>query len=206
MSDDSDSHRFLMRGLLHSFYWCDEGLQNCLRAAGLQGISRTKSMIMVNIADGVTRASDLARVMGISRQATHQTLVEMERDGLVTLVPDPRDGRAKIVNFSRHGATVGKAAFDAMARVEAELRRRLGPAAVLALKDIVFSDWGPVVDPAGDEPAAGAGVLPRRRVGGGERRQGREGDEGETWPAHLTSLPASSGSSAPATPRSPCGG
>lgn len=142
-----DTRQFLMRGLLHCFYWCDEGLQNSLRAAGMPSLSRTKSMIMVNISHGTTRPSDLARNIGISRQAIQQTLVEMERDGLLRLVPDPSDGRAKIVRFSRRGSGIGKAAFSAMTAIEAELAERLGAGAVNQLKDVLFSDWGPVIEP-----------------------------------------------------------
>jgi len=141
------SSQFLMRGLLHSFYWCDEGLQNSLRAAGLPGLSRAKSIVMVNVADGITRPSDLARNMGVSRQAIRQTLMEMERDGLVSMVPDPSDGRAKIVRFSRRGSGIGKTAFAAMDAIEAELVSRLGEAEVRQLKKILFCDWGPIVSP-----------------------------------------------------------
>ena len=142
-----ESRQFLMRGLLHCYYWCDEGLQNSLRAAGMPSLSRTKSMIMVNISHGITRPSDLARNIGISRQAIQQTLVEMERNGLLRLVPDPADGRAKIVRFSRRGSGIGKAAFEAMSAVEEELARRLGVRTVDQLKDVLFSDWGPVMGP-----------------------------------------------------------
>lgn len=146
MAKNSDSSDFLMRGLLHCYYWCDEGLQNSLKIAGLPALSRTKSMIMVNIADGITRPSDLARNIGITRQAIQQTLVEMEQGGLITLVPDPTDGRAKIIKFSRRGAGLGKAAFDAMDAIESELARRLGSKALSALKEVLFRDWGPVVN------------------------------------------------------------
>ena len=139
---------FLMRGLLHRFYWCDEGLQNSMRAASLPTLSRTKSMIMVNISGGITRPSDLARNIGISRQAIQQTLVEMERDSLVKLVPDPSDGRAKIVRFSRRGSHIGKAAFSAMNAIEAELAERLGDSVVSQLRKALFSEWGPVIEPA----------------------------------------------------------
>jgi DNA-binding MarR family transcriptional regulator len=146
MPQNSDSKDFLMRGLLHCYYWCDEGLQNTLKIQGLPALSRTKSMIMVNIADGITRPSDLARNIGITRQAIQQTLVEMEQGGLITLVPDPTDGRAKIVKFSRRGAGIGRSAFKAMDEIEAELVRRLGAKAVSTLKEVLFRDWGPVVD------------------------------------------------------------
>jgi len=101
-------------------------------------------MIMVNIADGIRRPSDLARDIGITRQAIHQTLVEMERDGLITLVPDPTDGRAKIVRFSRRGAGIGRAALAAMEQIEAELVQRLGGSTVGSLREMVFRDRGPL--------------------------------------------------------------
>lgn len=135
-----------MRGLLHAYYWCDESLQNSMRKAGLPPLSRTQSMIMVNISDGITRPSDLARNIGISRQAIQQTLVEMEKSGLITLAPDPADGRAKIVKFSRRGTGIGKIAFDALDEIEAELTRRLGVRAVKQVKELLFKDWGPVLN------------------------------------------------------------
>ena len=146
MAENSDTSKFLMRGLLHAYYWCDESLQNSMRKAGLPPLSRTKSMIMVNISDGITRPSDLARNIGISRQAIQQTLVEMEKSGLITLAPDPADGRAKIVKFSRRGTGIGKIAFDALDEIEAELSRRLGVRAVKQVKDLLFRDWGPVLN------------------------------------------------------------
>ena len=158
-----DTSQFLMRGLLHAYYWCDEGLQNSLRAAGMSPLSRTKSMVMVNIADGITRPSDLARNIGISRQAIQQTLVEMEAEGLVSLVPDPTDGRAKIVKFSRRGSGIGKVAFAVMDEIEEELARRLGKNAVEQLKKILFSDWGSVLNSEVPKDGASLNASPMRR-------------------------------------------
>ncbi len=146
MAENQDTGKFLMRGLLHAYYWCDESLQNSMRKAGLPPLSRTQSMIMVNISDGITRQSDLARNIGISRQAIQQTLVEMEKSGLITLAPDPADGRAKIVKFSRRGTGIGKIAFEALDEIEAELSRRLGVRAVRQIKELLFKDWGLVLN------------------------------------------------------------
>ena len=140
----NDRSKFLMRGLLHSYYWCDEGLQNSLRLSGFKPLSRTKSMIMVNIADGISRPTELARNLGISRQAIQQTLAELEQAGLVTLKTDPTDGRAKIVQFSAEGKNIGRAAFKAMAEIEAILTERLGARSVQQLSKTLFSDWGPI--------------------------------------------------------------
>ena len=133
-----------MRGLLHSYYWCDEGLQNSLRAQGFKPLSRTKSMIMVNIVDGISRPTELARNLGISRQAIQQTVTELEEAGLVTLKTDPTDGRAKIVQSSKRGKSIGQAAFEGMASIEAILEQRLGPGAIKQLNHTLFADWGSI--------------------------------------------------------------
>ena len=152
----NDRSKFLMRGLLHSYYWCDEGLQNSLRSQGFKPLSRTKSMIMVNIADGISRPTELARNIGISRQAIQQTLAELEEAGLVTLRTDPTDGRAKIVQFSEEGKSIGRAAFKAMSAMEGMLEERLGPGAIKQLNQILFADWGPIYMSGQDatEPAS----------------------------------------------------
>jgi DNA-binding MarR family transcriptional regulator len=154
MAQDTANTNYLMRGLLHGFYWCDESLQNFLKAAGKPELSRTKSMIMVNISDGITRPSDLARNIGISRQAIQQTLVEMEKMGLITLAPDPSDGRAKIVKFSRRGSGIGKAAFEAMDAIETELIKRLGANSVKDFKKVLLENWGPVLQQNGENESA----------------------------------------------------
>ena len=59
----------LMRGLLRAYYWMDESLQNGLQQAGYAPRTRTQTMILINISDGITRAAELARVLGVSRQA-----------------------------------------------------------------------------------------------------------------------------------------
>src|SRR3546814_17847914 len=96
-----------MSGLLHAFYWMDEGLQNHLRAAGMPAVSRTQSLIMTNVADGVTRPAELARRLGISRQAVQQLLADLQTRGLIELVADPADARAKVL---RHRTRIGRAA------------------------------------------------------------------------------------------------
>ncbi len=135
----------LMRGLLHGFYWCDECLQGSLSAGGWPALSRTQSMIMINLSDGITRPSDLARAIGVSRQAIQRTLMEMEHDGFLHLEPDPQDGRAKIVRLSGDGKGIFGTALRTIAQMEVELKRRLGATAVDELRRILYADWGPVV-------------------------------------------------------------
>jgi DNA-binding MarR family transcriptional regulator len=132
-----------MRGLLHAYYWCDESLQKSLQRQGYSPLPRTQSMIMVNVSDGITRPADLARNLGISRQAIQQTLAEMQASGLISLRADPKDGRAKIVEFERRGRGIGRAALVAIGAMERDLERRLGAATLRVLRKALYADWGP---------------------------------------------------------------
>lgn len=155
---------YLMRGLLHAFYWADESLQNYLKAGGWPQVSRTQSMIMVNISDGITRPIDLARNLGISRQAVQQVLADMEEQGLVHLVPDPNDARAKIVRFSSRGQGIGDAAQQAMVLIERELERRVGSQLYSQMRRALLErDWGEVIDPSPRKSAAVRRVPPRAK-------------------------------------------
>jgi DNA-binding MarR family transcriptional regulator len=132
-----------MRGLLHAFYWMDESMQSHVEAAGVNAISRSQSMIMSNIADGVTRPADLARRLGISRQAVQQLLADMQERELIDLVQDPSDARAKIVRFSTRGRNLGEITIRALEHIDTVLEQRIGSKALEDLRRLlVDTDWG----------------------------------------------------------------
>jgi DNA-binding MarR family transcriptional regulator len=149
----NNSRGYLMRGLLYAYYWMDEGMQNHMRAAGMQPLSRTQSMIMTNVADGITRPSELARNLGISRQAVHQLIADLEKRNLVEMLPDPSDARAKIIRFSSRGWNIGEVALRATKNMETVIEERIGKKALHELRRILLEcDWGPVVEPPVRKP------------------------------------------------------
>ena len=135
----------LMRGLLRAYYWMDESLQNGLIQAGFQPRTRTQTMILINIANGITRAAELARVLGVSRQAIQQQINELERDQLVTQIPDPEDRRANRIVFSERGSELINAALESLREAEQALAMRLGYDTVRHLRNALTSDWGEVI-------------------------------------------------------------
>jgi DNA-binding MarR family transcriptional regulator len=138
-----------MAGLLQAFYWMDEGLQNHLRAAGMPEVTRTQSMIMTNISCGVTRPAELARRLGISRQAVQQLLADMQERKLVVLKPDPKDARAKIVRYNPRGQDIGRITMIALERLDAAIEQRLGRKALTELRRVLLhGDWGQPVTAA----------------------------------------------------------
>jgi DNA-binding MarR family transcriptional regulator len=81
-----------------------------------------------------TRVSALAAKVGVTKQAVSKLVAELEREGLVELVPDATDARARLVRFTpvgvaaiRDGMRVFREVEDALAEaVGRERLERLG--------------------------------------------------------------------------------
>jgi DNA-binding MarR family transcriptional regulator len=142
----------LMRGLLRAYHWMDESLQNGLQQAGYRPRTRTQTMILIHISNGVTRAAELARALGVSRQAIQQQINDLEADDLVTQIPDPADKRANRIVFSERGSALINQALQTLRSSEQTLAMRLGYETVAQLRRALMSDWGPVV---GEQRAPG---------------------------------------------------
>ncbi|MFT4706054.1 MAG: DNA-binding MarR family transcriptional regulator [Bradymonadia bacterium] len=79
-----------------------------------------------------TRLTELALRLGVSKQAVGQLVNELVEMGAFERVPDPDDGRARLVRFAR-GKDAVVAGLEVLLEVEAELRDRLGDAAIEVL-------------------------------------------------------------------------
>ena len=143
--------RHLLLSLLQGFYWFDEGLQNYFQARGWPSVTRPQSMVMANIVLGVRRPSDIARNMGVSRQAIHATISQMIEVGIVALVDDPTSRRVKVVAPSVTGETMRVGAQQAMVLMTEELFKRLGKTNVLKAAHLLAEDWGPPLTFTPDE-------------------------------------------------------
>jgi DNA-binding MarR family transcriptional regulator len=135
----------LMRSLLRAYHWMDESLQNGLQRAGYRPRTRTQTMILIHISNGVTRAAELARGLGVSRQAIQQQINDLEEDDLITQIPDPSDKRANRIVFSERGASLINQALATLRQSEQTLAMRLGYETVSQLRRALSSDWGPIV-------------------------------------------------------------
>ena len=76
--------------------------------------------------DEGTRVSVLARRAQITKQSMAELVAHLERHGYVERVPDPDDGRAKLVRATSRGRQVYAVAREFVAELEAEWTRKLG--------------------------------------------------------------------------------
>ena len=132
----------LIIALFQRFCWLDEGLQARLHERGWPDVSRPQSMIMTKIVSGIVRPSDIARNVGISRQAIHSTINQMAKLGIVELAPDPDDRRHMIVSLTDIGARMRRDAQRAMDALADQLADRLGRDRFDALLETLEADWG----------------------------------------------------------------
>lgn len=137
---------YLIVSLLQGFYWFDSGLQSYLRARNLPTLTHSQSMVMINLTTGTTRPADVARNLGISRQAVHVTLLQMQKLGMVDFRNDPTDKRSKIVVLTERGEPMRRHAQAAVTAMTERLAKRIGTTQVANLLAAFSTDWGDEVD------------------------------------------------------------
>ncbi|MEL6544532.1 MAG: MarR family transcriptional regulator [Myxococcota bacterium] len=102
--------------------------------AKLPKLRASHSSLFPHIALEGTRLTDLARAMGISKQAVAQWVDELVEMGVLVRSPDPDDGRAKRIAFARGGKNLLEG-LSLLAEIEGELAGRLGQQRIDALRD-----------------------------------------------------------------------
>lgn len=128
--------------LVRAFRWFEEGLAQDPETAHLPRLSGTQFMTLASLDGDGTSIAELARRVGVTRQAMHQQIGEMERAALVSLVDSEQDRRVKLVKLSLLGRTLDQKAAAAIGDLEKELARRIGKDAVAGLRAHLAADWG----------------------------------------------------------------
>lgn len=135
-------HRNLLLNLLRAVYWYSEAVRiNMAAEADLQ-VSKAASFLLLNIAQGEHRATNIARNLGVSRQAVGQMLTDLCNRGILTSREDPNNRRSRIVAFAPAFADRGGACAEIMLKLEYEISRRVGPDDFKAMARALSFDWG----------------------------------------------------------------
>ncbi|MDD7920360.1 MarR family winged helix-turn-helix transcriptional regulator [Actinomycetospora callitridis] len=117
-----------------------------LAAAGFDDITPSQARVFQRIAPEGSRLSDLARQAGITKQSAGFLIDQLERLGYVHRVPDPGDGRARLVRIAERGHRSVEASRAVVSRVEAEWETHLGARRMAQLRRIL-ADLREITDP-----------------------------------------------------------
>jgi DNA-binding MarR family transcriptional regulator len=94
-----------------------------------------------------SRLTDLAERAGLTKQAVGEAVAELESKGYLERVPDPMDGRAKIIKLTERGQDAALTGRRLFAEIEAEWAERYGEERVASLRECaeeIVADHGPI--------------------------------------------------------------
>jgi DNA-binding MarR family transcriptional regulator len=97
-----------------------------LRELGFADIRPSHGCVFGNIEPDGLRLTELADRSGFTKQSVGEAVGDLERLGFVERIPDPADGRAKIIRLTPHGADAMAAAEEIFEDIEGRLARELG--------------------------------------------------------------------------------
>jgi DNA-binding MarR family transcriptional regulator len=117
-----------------------------LAAAGFTDVRAAHGRVFENLDAQGTRLSDLAARAQMTHQSMSELVVGLEAAGIVERVPDPADGRAKLICLTPLGRQVVRKAVEEIANIEAawfqQMPRVAGSDELRALLQRVVCDKG----------------------------------------------------------------
>ena len=109
-----------------SYRAMDERVRQAMRDAGYD-VTVAQARLAQRIAEEGTRLTELADRAGVTKQTASLLVAALEREGLVERVPDPADGRARLIQLSSRGRQAAQRAMEVVIGVEGEWTAHLGP-------------------------------------------------------------------------------
>jgi DNA-binding MarR family transcriptional regulator len=112
-----------------------EELHRRLAERGFHDIRNAHGCVFRWVDPTGTRLTDLAERAGHSKQAVGEFVCDLEDRGYVERIPDPLDGRAKIIRLTERGIEANAAAREIFAEIEQEWAEQIGAERIAALRD-----------------------------------------------------------------------
>jgi DNA-binding MarR family transcriptional regulator len=107
-------------------------------AAGIDDISPAQARIAARVGPDGTRVSDLAAQARVTKQSAAALVEQLEEAGYLERVPDPTDGRARLVRLTSRADPVIAAAGVEIARVMAEWSDHVGAARLEQMHEVLL--------------------------------------------------------------------
>lgn len=107
--------------------------------AGFDDVRPAHGYVFQCLIDGQPTISEIARTLGMTQQGASKLVVDLEKRGYVSRVPDPSDSRARTVELTERGRQCIDAARTARADLDAALVRAIGAEDVGRLAGLLAS-------------------------------------------------------------------
>jgi len=120
--------------LMISCHAVQRGVWAAYIAAGFSDLRPAHAPVLQLLAPSGSRATELAGQLGVSKQAVGQLVSELEQCGYLERIPDPRDGRAQLVQRTARGWEVNRATRRAVQDLQDEWAQWVGEGRVVELR------------------------------------------------------------------------
>jgi DNA-binding MarR family transcriptional regulator len=124
----------LQRHAIEFGEWMVRASNDRAREMGHTGMRPALARLMVFIRWEGSRITDIARAQDVSKNAVGQLVSELEELGYVERVPDPADGRAKIVRYTDRGRALIADAAAIAEELDARIESIIGPERLAELR------------------------------------------------------------------------
>ena len=134
MTQNQKDHRMLGAMLRIPFQAIVARIDEGLRARGFTDLRPAHFVIFQHIRPEGARITQLAEQAQITKQSTGSLVDHMMACGYVERLPDPEDGRAKIVRLTERGWELDNAAREILNEIEQEWAEQVGDERMAQLK------------------------------------------------------------------------
>ncbi|NUS40811.1 MAG: MarR family transcriptional regulator [Terrabacter sp.] len=121
-----------------------------MRRAGIDDITLAQARVAARIGPNGTRLGDLAEQAQVTKQTATALVDRLEAAGWVERVPDPRDGRARLVRLTAKADALMPVARAEEAQIERDWEAHLGPRRMRELRESLMM-LREITDPYRDE-------------------------------------------------------
>lgn len=118
--------------------WFEVRHLDLMAQRGFDDVRRAHNQVFIHLPANGLRLTDLARAAGISKQAMSGLVDDLIAMSYLDRVPDPTDGRAKLITWAPRGLAAHEATMRAFAEIEAELAGSMGEDELAALRSLLF--------------------------------------------------------------------
>lgn len=106
-------------------------------ARGDYPIKHSHNAVFARLPFEGARAADMAALAGITRQSMGEIVREMVEMGLLEMVPDPQDGRAKLVRYTAEGMEFAKGGYRHLVELEELFAQEFGHKEYEVVRDVL---------------------------------------------------------------------
>jgi len=117
----------------------EQALARVNKSSGRPELRPAHTNLLPHIDFAGTRITEIARKLGITKQAVSQTIGDLEELGVVETFTDPSDGRAKLVRYTPKGAEGIQHGLRVLVDLERELTQSIGEGQMRALHSALLA-------------------------------------------------------------------